>query len=550
MEHKLDIDQEQHAMQLLTRLAEMRVNKRNCDLAIKAGGEEIPVRKTVVASGSDFLEEMLTESAREHPEGGMLEIKDADAESVKKCIDFIYTGKASVSYEKCEQLMHAANMLKLWRLCNGITDFLSAGLSEESFYLARRIACKYECKKLRQKCEQFAVANFEALTHYEDLLELDKDCMSYVIRAKNTNATEILKCDALVKWAKHDEKNRKKIFVKLLKHLKLTAVPIEYRKWLIENEPLVSEVAECMRLFTLSVFDTANIKASPLLPEDGDAATKEEEVKQILVFDKTSHALQCFNPIARKWKPMQDMHADMLKTTFSAVIVGGYLYVLLRNKAMYRLQCTVVEALWERMADYTSDHGNFPPVTFLGDCIYIVGGSLPTMTSTVEKYDASKNEWTKVENKAMRCRDSSTVSAQERIYSLGGMDWNSKYLNEVERFDPETSLWEFVAPMLQAKWTPAAVEFENKIYVLGGYNGEYLSDVECYSPSDNAWVSVTPMKVRRWRFSAAISANAIFAVGGMYGAKSVEKYDFEKKKWEIVAKWKKMNLEGEASVSF
>lgn len=44
---------------------------------------------------------------------GVVEIKQTRPRSVKKCIEFMYTGKATVADEHQEELLHTAHMLRL-----------------------------------------------------------------------------------------------------------------------------------------------------------------------------------------------------------------------------------------------------------------------------------------------------------------------------------------------------------------------------------------------------------------------------------------------------
>lgn len=53
------------------------------------------------------------------------------------------------------------------------------------------------------------------------------------------------------------------------------------------------------------------------------------------------------------------------------------------------------------------------------------------------------------------------------IAVIGGQS-NASIVGSVERLNPQTGIWEAVAPLRTARSRHAAVEFRGKIYVVGG----------------------------------------------------------------------------------
>nr|XP_039266045.1 kelch-like protein 28 [Styela clava] len=127
------------------------------------------------------------------------------------------------------------------------------------------------------------------------------------------------------------------------------------------------------------------------------------------------------------------------------------------------------------------------------------------------------------------------------IYSIGGRV-PGHHTNQVERFDPTSSTWSFVASLNEAKSYVAAVENEGNIYVLGGSANGHLTTVERYDISTNVWSTVTPMLTQRSFFSAFVIDSNIYAIGGRNSSpESMEKFDFKKNQWETID-MKNMNL--------
>nr|XP_039247532.1 kelch-like protein 38 [Styela clava] len=153
MEEKINTDSKEHAVEILQQLNEYRNTGRHCDFMIKAGSEELPVHKNIVSASSDYFNAMLSHENVE-TKSGVVEIKEFDEVCVGKCVDFIYTGDAYVAKEKRETLMGVAHMMQLQRLCDSIAIFLEDDLDPRSFFQTKKIANRYNCKQLEEKCNQ------------------------------------------------------------------------------------------------------------------------------------------------------------------------------------------------------------------------------------------------------------------------------------------------------------------------------------------------------------------------------------------------------------
>nr|XP_039260742.1 kelch-like ECH-associated protein 1A [Styela clava] len=194
------------------------------------------------------------------------------------------------------------------------------------------------------------------------------------------------------------------------------------------------------------------------------------------------------------------------------------------------------------------NHGWLPPMTLVDGEIWIVGGCWGSNTKTVEKYDSLRNQWAKMKSKNVECDGPVVICMQGSIYSLGGEE-GSRKTNKVECFNLNTSTWSFISPMLNARSVPAAVEFQNRLYVLGGYSEGYLKTVEAYDPSSNSWTMFAPMISARQLPNSFVFNGNIYAVGGYGSRKTMEKYDSEEKTWVTVDIPKDMNLDIMESVN-
>ena len=82
---------------------------------------------------------------------------------------------------------------------------------------------------------------------------------------------------------------------------------------------------------------------------------------------------------------------------------------------------------------------------------------------------------------------------------------------------------------------PSALVVDDEMYVLGGYDGnDTLRSVECYSFTTLEWTQVTPMCTPRSNAGACVFNNKIYLVGGWDGISlnSVECFDMASQLWQ------------------
>jgi N-acetylneuraminic acid mutarotase len=131
------------------------------------------------------------------------------------------------------------------------------------------------------------------------------------------------------------------------------------------------------------------------------------------------------------------------------------------------------------------------------------------------------------------------------IYIMGGKSLNGSILNTVERFNPDSGVWESttVAPFDTPRMNAAAIVHKDSIFLTGGrdQSNDVIDEVEVYDPAQNLWHSAQHMRRKREGHTLASINNEIYAIGGqeMIGqyVEEVEWYD------EINGDWKEADFD-------
>nr|XP_039264298.1 kelch-like protein 13 [Styela clava] len=216
------------------------------------------------------------------------------------------------------------------------------------------------------------------------------------------------------------------------------------------------------------------------------------------------------------------MNEEMTDECFSAVSVDDFIYVLMENKAVYRLNYLDEDATWEKMADMLEDHGQYPPAVVLNNNIHVIGSFdvyLYNDIDAVEKYDPDSNIWTRLNNMPQPLDGPGLTVFQNKIYCFGGHS-SGQLLNIVNQFDAEADVWKIVGHMPEKMSKVAVVTVDESIYILGGLVEEdcfqFIKAVWRFDPISNHWQSLNPMLAARCWFHAHAIEGFIYAAEARY----------------------------------
>nr|XP_039267739.1 influenza virus NS1A-binding protein homolog [Styela clava] len=304
----------------------------------------------------------------------------------------------------------------------------------------------------------------------------------------------------------------------------LTKMTLSYRRFLVENEPLILESGKSLQSLTLSILDsTGNVKSK-------DFNLTENE--QLVVFDKTSHRMHSHDVDDKTWTPMQTIDQAIMENLFSAVVMESYIYVICKKGSFYRLEYAKFNAKWEQM---TNTNLRTACVVALDGFVY--GIEYGNFSNIMERYDPSNNRWTRLTNKSLILACEYLVAADGKVFCIAGMNQQVRATNQVEIYDPVTSTWSMDNRSLnEARYGASATATEEGIYVMGGYNvnSNTIDSVEFRSFVTKTWMMLKPMKNARAQFSSCVIDGKVFVIGGNGNPANIEEYDPETKEWKII----------------
>ncbi|XP_017778124.1 PREDICTED: uncharacterized protein LOC108563839 [Nicrophorus vespilloides] len=166
-------------------------------------------------------------------------------------------------------------------------------------------------------------------------------------------------------------------------------------------------------------------------------------------------------------------------------------------------------------------------VAFMSGRIYVVGGSDPreddvkgkfVVVDTVWSFEPVKRIWFTEGSLNVRRKNFGLVVCSKILFAVGGQDKNSRVTDSVEKYNANSGIWDFVAPMRHPRMGIACTTFEERIWVGGGMCGSSqrpLTDsVECYDMEANQWTEITRLRVPRCFATFFAMSNNLYLIAG------------------------------------
>ncbi|TFG71138.1 MAG: helix-turn-helix domain-containing protein [Anaerolineales bacterium] len=169
---------------------------------------------------------------------------------------------------------------------------------------------------------------------------------------------------------------------------------------------------------------------------------------------------------------------------------------------------------------------------------YIIGGiNAEGTTARTDIYDIITNAWETGQPRPVALGNLEAVALSGNVFVPGGCDSDWIPQNAVHIYKPQTDTWTLAVPLPQPLCAYALAEFQEKVYLFGGWNGDtYTALGFVYDPVEDDWRSIAPPTVVRGFGGAAVIGDRIFYIGGFDGRRELdncEVYSPEDDEWEV-----------------
>ncbi|XP_071770861.1 kelch-like protein 10 [Centroberyx gerrardi] len=477
---------------------ELRLEGKLCDAVLRVDGVEFNAHKIILCSCSSYFRTLFSQGWTSQ-EQRLYNIPGVSADTMRLLIEYAYTRSVPVTEENVEQLLAAADQLRVMGVVRTCCAFLEEQLCPKNCIGIWKFMDTYRCPDLRHKAFRFILRHFEEIAvASEEFLALSLQQLVDILERDDLNVKqESTVFEAVLRWIGHSPEERKGHIAVLLPKVRLALMTTDYFINNVKKSALVKGNRECKAIII-------------------------NALKSIYELTNSDSIFQ--NPLTRPRLP----HGVVLA-------IGGW------SGGSPTNAMEAYDPRADRWVNFTSDEESprgYHGVAFLSGVVYCIGGynSVEHLNS-VRKFDLSTRTWHEVAPMHTRRCYVSVAVLHGYIYAMGGYNGHVR-LNTAERYDPKTNQWTVLPPMHKERSDASATTLYGKVYICGGFNGnQCLATAERYDPETNQWTLIPDMRSRRSGVGIIAYRERVYAVGGFDSTsrlRSAEAYDPLTNTWSAV----------------
>lgn len=549
-----------------------------CDATIMTEtGEAIPVHKVVLSMHSDFFKAMFTSGLQEaQVSNPSIKLTEHPADIVKGILKFMYTGcLPDLNRETVQDYIMLMDQLQMVSLKNACCPFMEDNIDTNNCLDVWIFAQRFSCEEMQRKSLSHIKHQFGFVSCQENYQHLESEALIFLLSLGELNISgEGVILDSVCGWLEnHQGASTETIWdiLKCVRYNQLTEKEItefsdrvfqgmpdqlkEFQNYIqqyradVQDKPrnerkhiyviggyFQSRTGPCSpRLQTVEQYDVLEDtwRSTTQFPVLASSLYAVEMFGKLVCFTSYSTGFIAafeFDPIQLKWRNCStEFPESVLKTIQECFKETGalcyceessMLYVLCNNNTYaYRIVCDSgdfsVGATQCWRYPMNPSLASFATVTLDKD-LYVIGGEERlsvrdvTQVNDVMRCNVQCHEWTQVTPMLEPRASFDAVNFDGRIYVVGG--FNSRRLRTAEMFSSVTGQWTSVCCMNKERSHLKAAVLSNKLYVIGGksysrFEGgarKVLSSVEVYDPYTDTWSFVQPMLQSRCMFGAVV----------------------------------------------
>ncbi|XP_029345949.1 ring canal kelch homolog isoform X2 [Acyrthosiphon pisum] len=226
-------------------LQSLRKDEILCDIKLETDdGGVIFGHKVVLASASPYFLAMFTNFSEKNQD--QVAIGQLKSSALQLLIDFVYSGKISITEQNVQDLLAASNILQLQEVKNACCNFLQAQLCPTNVIGIIAIADFHDCTKLLTSSELYFKQHFSDVVEEEEFLSLSSEQIVKLISSDElTVPSEEKIFESVIRWVKHDLDSRKPILPQLMEYVRL---PLTSKNYILKNvvdDPLLNNCFKC-----------------------------------------------------------------------------------------------------------------------------------------------------------------------------------------------------------------------------------------------------------------------------------------------------------------
>ncbi|XP_055330073.1 ring canal kelch homolog [Paramacrobiotus metropolitanus] len=538
-------------------LRDLRMAGSFCDVVLKGCENDcdgIPCHRLVLCACSSYFRAMFTSEWKETSQSD-IRLKNIQTNTLKEIVRYAYSMEITIDAENVQSVLVAALFLNISSIAKICWNFIERHMSVSNCLMVHCLAELHKNSRLAEETRISVLQHFVQIAQSSDFLLLDAEKIIYLCASDSLEVeTEDEVFDAVMHWFDHDKGVRKAHLSDVLQFIR---VPF-----------LSPRGLELYFLAFLNGFHSTATGGNPqnlsgdiseLPGRRPDAVVSRCRPRESYGLPKVilcvggydganSKATYMFCPSMSAFWHLGELPYGIsccgltVMNKNSAFVCGGFLSDT-RKENQRISQHDAVRNVWKHVASMQTGRIR-PGVAALGGYIYAAGGGIYVNPNwepirSVERYDPQTNSWQFVADLPLNgLLGPAMVAAKDRLYIFGGQSQGTS-TNAAFCYDPNSNIWNKLADMPTARvGCCACVGANGLVYVIGGKAQEPLSCVEAYDPPTNAWLKRSDMITKRNVAGCGYVDGKIYVLGGLsdnggVGESSIEVYDENTDSWTM-----------------
>ncbi|XP_036092369.1 kelch-like protein 30 [Rousettus aegyptiacus] len=515
----LDFHLPSHAQDVLDGLRRLRTQPKLADVTLLVGGRELPCHRGLLALSSPYFHAMFAGDFAESF-SARVELRDVEAAVVGQLLDFVYTGRLTVTQANVEALTRTAARLHFPAVQKVCGRYLQQQLDPSNCLGICEFGERQGLLGVAAKAWAFLRENFEAVAREEEFLQLSQDRLATCLASDLLQVQpEQSRLEALLRWARHDPQARAAHLPRLLGLVHLGAVPRPCVQQLLATEPLILESEACR--VALSQGHDGVPPAEPRELEEvlvvvGGRALEDEEAAEGPVPHPGNFAF--YDTRAKRWTALPDF-PDHDKWGFSLAALNSSVYVTGGSRgtradtwSTTQTWCfPLKEAAWRPVAPMLKARTNHASTALNGE-VYAVGGTTQDVVE-VESYDPYTDSWTPASPALKYVSNFAAAGCRGRLYLVGSSACKYNAL-ALQCYNPVTEAWSLIASPFLPKYlsSPRCAALRGALYLVG----DNTKKAYVYDPGANLWQKVQPLHSLHENGALVPLGGALYVTGGRW----------------------------------
>ena len=508
-----ETERQKYCVEMMQRLNIQRRNEDSCDLILEVGSGDdrarLKAHRNVLCAASPFFYNALNTEMKEKKEG-VIRLEEASKGLMEDILEYLYTGNVYISERNAVDLLAMADYLIIPSLKVKSCEVITQSMCHTNCLLFYYAAMRYQCTGLQERTRNFIFANFMSVTGTDDFLELSrKQVEEWISRDEIKVKSEEEVFQVIVKWMEEREIGEHEEFFQLLRHVRLMHVPRSYVLSNILPHPLVKGSETCTA-FALDSTMTTSLKSSSRPPRN---CLKTCEDGLFTMWQEKSF---CYLPSENKWHEMCNLLSKKNCYPCSSAVVCGKLYVSVEEHRIIERYDPFSNSWVSLMSNRGVDtYERLALANFQGSLFAVGGKTSDQVVNKVQKYNPDTDLWQEVAPMSVARAGVCVVADESSMYAIGG--WSRiGVLNVVEKYDPQRNSWSKVASTREKKAYCCGVLVDSKVFLFGGVKRKVPAIIstliEIYDPVSDGWTSVQNTFLRSIPISAVSLKEEIFVL--------------------------------------